>query len=249
MKVMSTWIFVILTGYYHISSRRGKIPMEVRGKKTGHWRRRERDETQPNDDVISPGRWARSHTHNIRHSQTWMAFIAPRTRWLICWNGLWRQHGWYKENKCPTKENVCWMPMNLTRSFLSLFMRSARQYLIPTDFLGGSILSRLTLLGGSILSRLTLLGRRATMLSVRSSSHHGPWSHPKQWTGEFMGWTGIFYPSLHISFGGCLCSSGWCLSLLTQFGEIFLASQSFFLSFCKQSITKLTNTIRTWFRY
>ena len=30
MKVMSTWIFIILTGYCHIDSRRGRVPTHVR---------------------------------------------------------------------------------------------------------------------------------------------------------------------------------------------------------------------------
>ena len=32
MKLTSTWIFVILTGYYHIGSQRGKVPMHVRAR-------------------------------------------------------------------------------------------------------------------------------------------------------------------------------------------------------------------------
>ena len=58
--------------------------------------------------------------------------------------------------------------------------------------------------------------------------------------GEFMGWL-KFFPSFHMSFGGCLSSFSWCLSLLTQFGEKpngFLVSQSFLLSFYTQSVLK-----------
>ena len=43
-------------------------------------------------------------------------------------------------------------------------------------------------------------------------------SSPNQWTGRF--WVDShFFPSFHMSFCGCLCSFGWCLSLLTQFNE------------------------------
>ena len=48
----------------------------------------------------------------------------------------------------------------------------------------------------------------------------------KQWTGSL--WVdSYFYLSFHMSFSGCLCSFGWCLSLLSQFGE----KPSYFLGF------------------
>ena len=36
MKVMSTWLFVILTRYYHISSQRGGVSHACAGRRTGH---------------------------------------------------------------------------------------------------------------------------------------------------------------------------------------------------------------------
>ena len=49
MRVISTWIFVILTGYCHIGSQRRRVPHRSR-----QWRRRGRDTAQPNEDVIEP---------------------------------------------------------------------------------------------------------------------------------------------------------------------------------------------------
>ena len=50
MKVMSTWIFVILTEYYHIGSQRGEVATQVQVRRSST--EGGMGGGQPNEDVI-----------------------------------------------------------------------------------------------------------------------------------------------------------------------------------------------------
>ena len=52
MKVMSTRVFVILTEYFHIGSRQGRVPMQVWAEKLDNEGGVEGTLAQPNEDVI-----------------------------------------------------------------------------------------------------------------------------------------------------------------------------------------------------
>ena len=52
MKVMSTWLVVILTGYCHIGYRRGRVTTQVWARRPGSEGGRGRGGLQPNEDVI-----------------------------------------------------------------------------------------------------------------------------------------------------------------------------------------------------